>query len=300
MTRGRNRANARRGGTQALRGVGRGRGDSNIAPQIPIGTHAIVPVAQELEDPRPQRPRRATRTRPADEGEGFDIHAHSDVSEDEAELPEDRPRPMTGARTHPLPANTLEPTLTDPLLRRRAKRADDVHYFFENTDEGRFYDHPQLYLEQAVTNNWKANAKFVTAALMSGYTLKTLLRTISQSEVDIYNLPPPPPKDPLDNSSTDPGPWNEALGATSLPEFSLPKLHEYIVKFLVAEDVAINKIESPYLRQLLLFCCPRYVKDSDIAHRTKFRELILDAWGSDFAVLKADLAVSRLFYYATT
>lgn len=55
---------------------------------------------------------------------------------------------------------------------------------------------------------------------------------------------------------------------------------------------AINQIESPELRRLLLYCCPRDVKDSDIPHRTKTRELILDAFGKNFAALRAELLVS--------
>ena len=54
---------------------------------------------------------------------------------------------------------------------------------------------------------------------------------------------------------------------------------------------AINVIECPEFRRLLLLLRSD-LKDSNIPHRTKTRELILEAWRDYFVVLKADLKVS--------
>jgi len=54
---------------------------------------------------------------------------------------------------------------------------------------------------------------------------------------------------------------------------------------------AINVMECPEFRRLLLLLCSN-LKDSDIPHCMKTRELILKAWQDYFVVLKADLKVS--------
>lgn len=50
-------------------------------------------------------------------------------------------------------------------------------------------------------------------------------------------------------------------------------------------------VESEQFRDLIRFL-RRDIKESDIPHRTKLRELILQAWTDDFKVLKGELAVS--------
>lgn len=141
--------------------------------------------------------------------------------------------------------------------------------------------HPELYFEQVELGNWPVLAKFAKLAFAAGYTLKTLKEMISQPGIDIYCLPPAPPKDSSDM------PQKQPLGA-ELPEFSHERLHEYIVQFLVAEDLvrstefwclwlivsmlqAINKVESSYFRELLLFAssCTDKLKDSNLPHRMK-------------------------------
>jgi len=51
-------------------------------------------------------------------------------------------------------------------------------------------------------------------------------------------------------------------------------------------------MECPEFRQLLLLL-RNNLKDSDIPHRTKTRELVLQAWRDYFVALKADLKVSH-------
>ena len=54
---------------------------------------------------------------------------------------------------------------------------------------------------------------------------------------------------------------------------------------------AINKIESPEFRQLLLYCSLWGITDANIPHCTKMWELILDAFGTTFSALQAELSV---------
>jgi hypothetical protein len=53
---------------------------------------------------------------------------------------------------------------------------------------------------------------------------------------------------------------------------------------------SINVIECPEFRRLIRIL-RQDIRETDIPHRTKFRELILDAWREYFNVLKQDLAV---------
>ena len=55
---------------------------------------------------------------------------------------------------------------------------------------------------------------------------------------------------------------------------------------------AIHVMECLEFRQLLLLL-RNNLKDSDIPHRTKTQELVLQAWRDYFVALKADLKVSH-------
>ena len=50
----------------------------------------------------------------------------------------------------------------------------------------------------------------------------------------------------------------------------------------------MNIMECPEFRHLILLLCPD-LKESDIPHRTKISDLILETWNEHFQVLKADL-----------
>jgi len=50
-------------------------------------------------------------------------------------------------------------------------------------------------------------------------------------------------------------------------------------------------MECPEFRRLLLLLRPD-LKDANIPHRSKLRELIINAWKREFENLKCDLAVS--------
>ena len=99
------------------------------------------------------------------------------------------------------------------------------------------------------------------------------------------------------------------LGA-NLPEFSLSVLQDYLVKFIVEYDEvcnithsrsvlliiapicqAINIIECPAFRQLLLVLCQN-LQDTDIPHHTKMCDLIVTDWEKSFNSIKVELKVS--------
>ncbi|KAI9570065.1 hypothetical protein HD554DRAFT_2037729 [Boletus coccyginus] len=67
----------------------------------------------------------------------------------------------------------------------------------------------------------------------------------------------------------------------NLPSFTINGLKDYI---------AINKIESPEFRQLLLYCSPWGITDANILHHTKMWKLILDAFETIFSALQAELS----------
>jgi hypothetical protein len=53
----------------------------------------------------------------------------------------------------------------------------------------------------------------------------------------------------------------------------------------------MNVMECPEFRRLIRFLRPD-LKESDIPHRMKISDLILEIWNEHFQVLKAELAVS--------
>lgn len=171
--------------------------------------------------------------------------------------------------------------------------------------------HALFYLEQAEKHGWVVGVKFAKAAFTSGYTFKTLRHVLTQPGVKLDDLPPPPPPDPSDCLPMDVLASQKPTLGANLPPFTIEGLKNYLVHYLVANDLvhipfhlpfshltycghfqAINKIESPELCQLILYCCPWDITDSNIPHRTKTHELILDAFATTFTTLKVELLVS--------
>lgn len=73
-----------------------------------------------------------------------------------------------------------------------------------------------------------------------------------------------------------------------------------LVLFCVVTVQSLNVVECPEFRSLLLLL-RNDLKENMIPHRSKLRELIIDAWREYFQALKKDLAVSTntliLTYY---
>ncbi|KIM87796.1 hypothetical protein PILCRDRAFT_85650 [Piloderma croceum F 1598] len=64
--------------------------------------------------------------------------------------------------------------------------------------------------------------------------------------------------------------------------------HQHIVNFIVVDDQSLNVIECPEFRALLLLLCSD-LKETMVPHRTKLRELIIQAWRRYFQILKHNL-----------
>ena len=89
-----------------------------------------------------------------------------------------------------------------------------------------------MHLEQADSNDWPVLAKFAKTAFASGYTMKMLKEVLARPGIDICALPPTPP-----NDSSNCQPLDVSQGKWVLLEFSLKVLQQYIVRFLVVEDL---------------------------------------------------------------
>ncbi|KAF9228989.1 hypothetical protein BS17DRAFT_763620 [Gyrodon lividus] len=150
--------------------------------------------------------------------------------------------------------------------------------------------HMLLYLEQAKKHRWAIKAKSMKTVFMSGYTFNTLKHVLTQPGVKLDNLPPPPPPDPSNCLPMGVVPSQKQGLGTNLPQFSANGLKDYIICYFVSNDLAINKIEHPDFHQLILYCCPWNITDSEIPHHTKAHELILNNFGTMFAALQAELS----------
>jgi len=74
------------------------------------------------------------------------------------------------------------------------------------------------------------------AAFSSGYTYNSLKAVLAHQGVTIYNLPPLPPPEVGDGIPLGLGKHLKTDLGADLPEFSLGALHDYIVRFIVADD----------------------------------------------------------------
>jgi len=93
--------------------------------------------------------------------------------------------------------------------------------------------HTLPYVIQLQEQGWLVQSKLLKAAFSLGYTYNSLKAALALPNSTIDNLPPPPPKDG-DNIPLRLGPKVD-LG-TDIPEFSLTALHDYLVRFIVADD----------------------------------------------------------------
>ncbi|KIK77451.1 hypothetical protein PAXRUDRAFT_166807, partial [Paxillus rubicundulus Ve08.2h10] len=104
--------------------------------------------------------------------------------------------------------------------------------------EGR---HTLLYLDQAKKHGWAIQSKLLKAVF------KSLKCVLTQPGVKLDNLPPPPPLDPSDCLPMGVIPSRKQGLCTGLPQFLINGLNNYIVSYLVANDLVHAPIHS-------LFC----------------------------------------------
>lgn len=82
------------------------------------------------------------------------------------------------------------------------------------------------------------------AAFSSGYTYNSLKAVLTCQGVTIHGLPPPPPPEVGDNIPSGLGKPPKPDISTDLPKFSLGALHNYIVRFIVADEQVCTLYKS--------------------------------------------------------
>ncbi|KAG2134743.1 hypothetical protein BD769DRAFT_1665205 [Suillus cothurnatus] len=100
-----------------------------------------------------------------------------------------------------------------------------------------------------------------------------------------------PPPNPRGGGSL-PSVGKSASLDRDLPDFSIEEMHRQIVKFIVADNQTISVVECAEFHWLLCLL-QQDLKDSHISHRTKFWQLIIDAWDEYFTAIKLDLAAAQ-------
>lgn len=92
--------------------------------------------------------------------------------------------------------------------------------------------HLEEYLALADENGWIPQIDSIRIALGTGYTLKTLLEAIQQGH-QLTTLPPAPRPN---NGGIQQHDRLQSSDAPTVPEFSLGAMHDYLVRFIVADD----------------------------------------------------------------
>jgi hypothetical protein len=143
--------------------------------------------------------------------------------------------------------------------------------------------HLRAYLALALQpgREWPIQVPTVRDGLKLRYSLNEL-KTFTEKGNTLQHLPLCPANEPT------PGHIESDRG--TIPPFSLPIFHKFLVNFIVADDQSLNVIEVQEFRNLLLLL-REDLKDKDIPRRTKIKKEIIQAWQDYFVVLKQDLAV---------
>lgn len=89
------------------------------------------------------------------------------------------------------------------------------------------------FLRLAQTDKWMVYLTKVKVALKLGYNLSTLLEALKLPGVTIHNLPPPPQCPSNTQENLQPG---GELWDNKLPSFSTAAFHQFLVRFITADD----------------------------------------------------------------
>ncbi|KAG2138730.1 uncharacterized protein EDB93DRAFT_1106299 [Suillus bovinus] len=146
--------------------------------------------------------------------------------------------------------------------------------------------HMYYYLTALEKNGWPAGINAVQCRLDEGWTLAQLLERLEDPANTIKSLGAP---SNTRRGGLLPGVKMSASLDDTLPNFSLNELHRHIVKFIIADDQAINIVECPEFRRLILLL-RQDLTDSDIPHRLKLCQLIIAMWDEYFEATKCALA----------
>ena len=107
--------------------------------------------------------------------------------------------------------------------------------------------HTLQYVIQLQEQGWLVQTKLLKVAFSGGYTYNSLKAMLTLRNIEIDNLPPPPPCKVGDTIPLCLGPKAD-LGA-DIPEFSLTALHDYLVRFIFADD-QIDVMQSVWVKFL--------------------------------------------------
>ncbi|KAG1726180.1 uncharacterized protein EDB91DRAFT_1086855 [Suillus paluster] len=239
-------------------------------PAVPIPA-AVGSIANALMKPRRNRqlPHRywdnasihadPSRAQPmADEGEIFNL---DDISDDDEEEEDHPPAPRVMAPTVPSPLQTVinspYPTQTDLLatggLTRKAKDCIQLlgvmfAYFvndYMNLTQHTSH-HTILYLEEAGCHGWPIQIKPLNALLEQGWTVTTIHERLRDLSCTMDSLGDVPNHDDVLLGTRQSGSLKDEI-----PNFTVDEMHQQLVRFVVADDQAINVVECPEFRRLI-------------------------------------------------
>ncbi|KAG2132119.1 uncharacterized protein EDB93DRAFT_1255305 [Suillus bovinus] len=148
--------------------------------------------------------------------------------------------------------------------------------------------HIELYLEESEKQKWPIGIHPVGTCLSEGWTLTKILERLKNPTCTIEMLGPPPS---CSDGSLRPA-VRMAVSERGLPNFSIEEMYRHMVKFIIADDQPISIVECPEFCQLLRLL-QQDLKESDIPHRSKFWQLIIEAWNEYFTAIKLDLATAQ-------
>ncbi|KIJ21095.1 hypothetical protein PAXINDRAFT_6876 [Paxillus involutus ATCC 200175] len=118
--------------------------------------------------------------------------------------------------------------------------SDRMYTYSQNTSNTNLHGHIEkyhlhVYLTEADHNNWSIQIEAAKAAFSVGYTFTTLQEALQKPGASIRALPPAPQPGPGDSPPELAGSQPFSLGA-GLPSFSPPVFHQFLVRFIVANN----------------------------------------------------------------
>lgn len=116
--------------------------------------------------------------------------------------------------------------------------------------------HIDEFLTLAESEGWQIFIPSVNATFNAGYILKTLHNVLKQPGITIHKLPPAPHPEPGDVIPIHVNRQPSTSLDTDLPDFFIAALHEYIVKFIIADDQVSYIYDYPsMLMHVLVYQC---------------------------------------------
>ncbi|KAG1813497.1 uncharacterized protein BJ212DRAFT_1482407 [Suillus subaureus] len=278
------------------------------AAAVATSTAAPIPAAAAANATtllNPHRRQLAVRYRTSDaahagpdEGESFDLE---NISGDEEELGNTPTDPLaTGnlkqtkgttdiAHFYQIDSDTKVKTCTPCIALHEIDRMHKVQVYAGSTASSAPHNHAsihhtELYLEAAEHFGWRIMIKDLSEWLAEGWTLTKIHKWLNKSPCTMQML------GPLPNQGSD---ALRLVGTSSpedvIPDSTLDKMHHQIVKFIVADDQAINVIKCPEFQRLICLLCPE-IGETSLFHHMKACEMIIEQWQEYFIALKKDLS----------